>query len=147
MVTWMAYAAVVAGLLAAAGLALERICAALGWPRRLAWLAVLTLAVVIPLTARPPETVAGGAKTDEPMATVAEEASLPEVGTPTAGERSGAGGGDTNPAPADRAALFVWSLATLGHPGVARVRCHSLLMGPALLEETVDRRRGGVRLP
>ena len=113
MVTWMAYAAVVAGLLAAAGLALERICAALGWPRRLAWLAVLTLAVVIPLTARPPETVAGGAKTDEPMATVAEEASLPEVGTPTAGERSGAGGGDTNPAPADRAALFVWSLATL----------------------------------
>ena len=113
MVTWMAYAAVVAGLLAAGGLALERICAALGWPRRLAWLAVMTLAVAIPLTARPPETVANGAKTDEPMATVAEEASLPEVGTPTAGERSGAGGGDTNPAPADRAALFVWSLATL----------------------------------
>ena len=113
MVTWMAYAAVVAGLLAAGGLALERICAALGWPRRLAWLAVMTLAVAIPLTARPPETVADGAKTDEPMATVAEEVSLPEVGTPTAGERSGAGGGDTNPAPADRAALFVWSLATL----------------------------------
>ena len=113
MVTWMAYAAVVAGLLAAGGLALERICAALGWPRRLAWLAVLTLAVAIPLTARPPETVAGGGNAGEPMATVVEEASLPEAGTPTAGERSGAEGGDTNPAPADRAALFVWSLATL----------------------------------
>ena len=113
MVTWMAYAAVVAGLLAAGGLALERLCEALGWPRRLAWLALLTLAVAIPLTARPPETVAGGGNAGEPMATVAEEASLPEVGTPTARERSGAGDGDTNPAPADRAALFVWSLATL----------------------------------
>ena len=113
MVTWMAYAAVVAGLLAAGGLALERICEALGWPRRLAWLAVLTLAVAIPLTARPPETVAGGGNAGEPMATVVEQVSLPEAGTPTARERSGAGDGDTNPAPADRAALFVWSLATL----------------------------------
>ncbi len=113
MMTWMAYAAVVAGLLAAGGLALERICAALGWPRRLAWLGVLTLAVAIPLTARPPETVAGGGNAGEPMATVVVEASLPEARTPTAGEQSGAEGGDTNPAPADRAALFVWSLATL----------------------------------
>ena len=113
MVTWMAYAAVVAGLLAAGGLALERLCEALGWPRRLAWLALLTLAVAIPLTARPPETVAGGGNAGEPMATVVGEVSLPEAGTPTARERSGAGDGDTNPAPADRAALFIWSLATL----------------------------------
>ena len=113
MVTWMAYAAVVAGLLAAGGLALERLCEALGWPRRLAWLAVLALAVAIPLTARPPETVAGGGNAGEPMATVVGEVSLPEAGTPPARERSGTGDGDTNPAPADRAALFIWSLATL----------------------------------
>ena len=37
MLMWMAYAAVVAGLLAAGGLALERISETLGWPRRLPW--------------------------------------------------------------------------------------------------------------
>ena len=56
MLTWMAYAAGVAGLLAAGGLALERICEALRRPRRFAWLAALTLALVVPLTAKPSPT-------------------------------------------------------------------------------------------
>ncbi len=54
MIMWMAFAAVIGGLLAAGGWACERLCEAMGWPRRFAWLAALTLAVVIPLSARPP---------------------------------------------------------------------------------------------
>lgn len=70
MLAWMAYAAGVAGLLAAGGLALDRLCESLGWPRRLPWLAALTLALVIPLTARPPETAAGGGSAGAPIAMV-----------------------------------------------------------------------------
>lgn len=54
MIMWMAYAAVIGGLLAAGGWACERLCEAMGWPRRFPWLVALTLAVVIPLSARPP---------------------------------------------------------------------------------------------
>ena len=54
MIMWMAFAAVIGGLLAAGGWACERLCEAMGWPRRFGWLAALTLAVVIPLSARPP---------------------------------------------------------------------------------------------
>lgn len=53
MLLWMAYATVVAGLLGAGGLALERICETLGWPRRLPWLMALSLALLVPLTATP----------------------------------------------------------------------------------------------
>ena len=65
MLTWMAYAALVGGIVAAASLALERLAAATGRPRRIAWLAALTLAVLIPLTGglrRPtaPVVVTGG---------------------------------------------------------------------------------------
>jgi beta-lactamase regulating signal transducer with metallopeptidase domain len=54
MIMWMAYAAVTGGLLAAGAWASERLCEAMGWPRRFPWLVALTLAVVIPLSARPP---------------------------------------------------------------------------------------------
>lgn len=50
MTAWMVYAAVVGGIVAVGGLAMERLAAALGQPRRIAWLAALTLAVVITLT-------------------------------------------------------------------------------------------------
>ena len=53
MIAWMAYAAAIGGLLAAGGWACERLCETMGWPRRFPWLVALTLAVVIPLTARP----------------------------------------------------------------------------------------------
>ena len=58
MLTWMTYAALVGGVVAAAAVALERLAAAAGLPRRIAWLAALTLAVLIPLTEglRKPET-------------------------------------------------------------------------------------------
>ena len=49
MIAWMVYAAVVGGFVAAGGLALERLLAAAGKPRRIAWMAALALAVVIPL--------------------------------------------------------------------------------------------------
>ena len=51
MLTWMAYAALIGVIVAAAALALERLAAAAGRPRRIAWLAALTLAALIPLTA------------------------------------------------------------------------------------------------
>ncbi|MXW15974.1 MAG: TonB-dependent receptor plug domain-containing protein [Gemmatimonadetes bacterium] len=50
MISWMAYAALVGAIVAVGGLAMERLAAAMGRPRRIAWLAALTLAIVIPLT-------------------------------------------------------------------------------------------------
>ena len=50
MIDWMLYAALVAVLVAGGALALERLVASAGRPRRFVWLAALTLAVVIPLT-------------------------------------------------------------------------------------------------
>ena len=50
MIAWMGYAAVVGGVVAVAGLALERLAEAAGRPRRIAWMAALALAVAIPLT-------------------------------------------------------------------------------------------------
>ena len=49
MLAWMAYAALVGAIVAAAAVALERLAAATGRPRRFVWLTVLTLAVLIPL--------------------------------------------------------------------------------------------------
>ena len=56
MIAWMLYAALVGAIVAVGGLALERLAAAMGRPRRVAWLAALTLAVAIPLAGiwRPP---------------------------------------------------------------------------------------------
>ena len=53
MIAWMAYAAVIGGLLAAGAWAGERLCEAMGWPRRFPWLVALMLALVIPLLGRP----------------------------------------------------------------------------------------------
>ena len=49
MIAWMAYAALVGGIVAVGGVAMERLAAAMGRPRRIAWLAALALAVLIPL--------------------------------------------------------------------------------------------------
>lgn len=49
MIAWMAYAALVAVLIAAGALAIERLVASTGRPRRFVWLAAVTLAVVVPL--------------------------------------------------------------------------------------------------
>lgn len=48
MITWMLYAAAVGAVIAAGGFAMERLAAAYGFPRRVVWLAALTLAVAIP---------------------------------------------------------------------------------------------------
>ena len=49
MMAWMAYAALIGGLVAGGALALERLAVSTGRPRRFVWLAALALAVVIPL--------------------------------------------------------------------------------------------------
>ena len=51
MIAWMVYAAVVGGFVAVGGLALERLSATVGKPRRIARMTALALAVVIPLAA------------------------------------------------------------------------------------------------
>ncbi len=48
MIAWMVYAAAVGVTVSIGGLALERLAAAAGQPRRIVWLAALTLAVLIP---------------------------------------------------------------------------------------------------
>ena len=58
MIAWMVYAALVGGIVAVGGWALERLAASAGWPRRFAWLAALTLAVAVPLTGRTPAPIA-----------------------------------------------------------------------------------------
>ena len=89
MLAWMSYAALVGGIVAAAALALERLAAATGRPRRIAWLAALTLAVLIPLTGglrRPttPVVVAAGEAPEisEPV-TEARWTIVPQLPLPT----------------------------------------------------------------
>ncbi len=72
MMAWMVYAAAVGVMLAIGGLALERLAAAAGQPRRIAWLAALTLAVLIPLAGgwrKPATAPAVEAVATEPPAT------------------------------------------------------------------------------
>ena len=73
MLAWMSYAALVGGIVAAAALALEHLAAATGRPRRIAWLAALTLAVLIPLT--------GGVRRPKAPAVVAAN-DAPEISEP-----------------------------------------------------------------
>ena len=72
MIPWMLYAALTAVLIAAGALALERLMASTGRPRRFVWLAALTLAVVVPLLGSPreppPPEVFPAADTAEPIA-------------------------------------------------------------------------------
>ena len=116
MIAWMVYAAVVGGIVAVGGLAMERLAAAMGQPRRIAWLAALALAVVIPLT--------GGWSKPVAVSVVVES------GTPEPAVTASASGGDfwsVIPAlpvpgnmPTGKVALLVWgagslaSLAVLG---------------------------------
>lgn len=66
MVTWMGYAVAVASLTAIGALSLEKLCEQTGLPRRFGWLAGLSLALLVPLTASPP--APGGSDTLGPAA-------------------------------------------------------------------------------
>ena len=108
MLTWMIYAVVVAGFLAVGGLALERIFDAAGWPRRFAWLAVLTLTVMVPLSATPPNPADRVESRATGNATGASE-TVPVAATSPRSQ----GTGESNPARADRSAFLVWSITSL----------------------------------
>ncbi|MCY3942274.1 MAG: TonB-dependent receptor plug domain-containing protein [Gemmatimonadetes bacterium] len=107
MIAWMAYAALVGAIVAAGGLAMEQLAAAIGRPRRMAWLAALALGVAIPL--------AGGWGT--PVAAPVEETSAESEPA----DRSLAGdlwrAMPAVPVPRDRAAgriaLLAWGVGTL----------------------------------
>lgn len=100
---WMGYAAGIGVLLAGGAWAGERLCENMGWPRRFPWVAALTLAVVIPLSARAPAAVLEvSAAAPSPVTSVVQGAD------PAAPAISGTGW--------ERAAIFAWggaSLATL----------------------------------
>ena len=103
MIAWMAYAALIGGLLAAGGWACERLCEAMGWPQRFPWLAALTLAVVIPLSARPPAPMLDTPQNVSPAVAQVVEAVQDPAAT-------------TSGPMLDRMALIAWggaSLATL----------------------------------
>ena len=108
MIAWMVYAALVAVLIAAGGLALERLAASAGWPRRFAWLAALTLAVAIPLAGRTPDPVA------PPVQEAASAVSALVGGTPVA---EGWSVIPVLPVPvgadADRIAAMAWGTASV----------------------------------
>lgn len=111
MALWMAYATTVAALLAVGGLALENLCARLGWPRRFVWIGALTLAVVVPLTAGPGQVgLPAGAVNDA------------EIVTPVAVSPDGSSDGAADARPDRTAAsrglvsvapLLAWALASL----------------------------------
>ena len=97
---WMGYAAGIGVLLAVGGWAGERLCETMGWPRRFAWIAALTLAVVIPLAARPPTPVLEvSAAAPSPVTSVVQAAD------PAVPAIFGTGW--------ERAAIFAWGAASL----------------------------------
>lgn len=113
MAMWMIYAAAVAALLAAGGLALEGLCERADVPRRYVWLGALTLAVAIPLTANPRERGEGppmGATGNPETGTVVGAAKLPSNDrlTDTGRAQPGQRALSTSATP-----LFVWAFASL----------------------------------
>ena len=110
MIAWMAYAALVAGIVAVGGLAMERLAAVMGQPRRIAWLVALTLAVVIPLT--------GGWRKPAPATVTAVEYGTTEfVGTGSASGEDFWSAMPTLPVPesmaSGRIALIAWGAGSL----------------------------------
>lgn len=97
---WMGYAVGIGVLLAGGAWAGERLCEHMGWPRRFAWIAALTLAVVIPLSARAPAPVPEvSAAAPSPVTSVVQAAD------PAVPAISGTGW--------ERAAIFAWGAASL----------------------------------
>lgn len=97
---WMGYAAGIGVLLAGGAWAGERLCESMGWPRRFPWVAALTLAIVIPLSARAPTPVLEvSAAAPSPITSVVQEAD------PAVPAISGTGW--------ERAAIFAWGAASL----------------------------------
>ena len=134
MLTWMTYAAVVAGFLAVGGLALERICDAAGWPRRFAWLAALTLTVFVPLSATPPNP----ADRVETRATADVTGASETVPVAATSPRS-KDARESNPARVDRSAFLVWSIASL----LAFTILCAVLIASARARRRWERRRVG----
>lgn len=100
MIFWMLYAAGAGALLAAGGWACERLCETMGWPRRFPWLIAITLAVVIPLSARGPAPAPALPSAALPVAVEAVEVVQNAVAS--------------TPGPnLERAAAIVWGAASL----------------------------------
>ena len=142
MVTWMAYATGVTCLLAAGALSLDTLCRRVSLPRRFAWLAGLTLALLVPLTASAPGP-GGGEETDAGAGTMAADGAPHGVDPAQAGPigRSKAGGktGTNGRGPTDRTVLTLWSVASL----TALILIGTVLVAAALARRRWDRRRIG----
>ncbi len=130
MIAWMLYAASVGVLIAAGALALERLAASAGRPRRFVWLAALTLAVLVPLlggrrepapTAEFPAVAAGDPVATEPIVVRGDYGFLPPLPVPagrTAARTAGIawGAGSAAALTALCGVIFVVALATRRWP-------------------------------
>ena len=110
MIAWMVYAALVGGIVAMGGLAMERLAAGMGQPRRIPWMAALTLAVVIPLTG-------GWHKPAPTPVTAVEYGTTESAGTASASSESFWRAMPTLPVPESmaggRIALLAWGAGSL----------------------------------
>ncbi|MYA11301.1 MAG: M56 family metallopeptidase [Gemmatimonadetes bacterium] len=141
MVTWMAYAAGVAGLLAAGAFLLDKVSEQTGWPRRFAWLAGLTLALLVPLFASRPSPTTPTEPLPTADAPTADVAPDTPAGLPSAaliGETTDPGGKPVAaPGPAERAALLLWGSTSLA----ALLLVCMVLAAAALARRRWDRRQ------
>ena len=139
MAMWMVYAAAVAALLAGGGLALERVCEARRWPQRFVWLGALTLAVVIPATASPPERNEG-----LPTNSVGDVEVMPVAGASpeavnTGPVVNGRGSSGAMASFGSRAPLIAWGLASLATLTILA----AVLLASARARRRWERRRIG----
>lgn len=141
MVTWMAYAAGVAGLLAAGAFLLDKVSEQTGWPRRFAWLAGLTLALLVPLSASRPSPTTPTEPMPRSDVPTADAAPDTPAGLPSAvliGETTDPGGKPVAaPGPAERAALLLWGSTSLA----ALLLICMVLAAAALARRRWDRRQ------
>ena len=139
MAIWMVYAAAAAALLAGGGFALERICEARGWPLRFVWLAALTLAVVLPMNADPPEPVRDSPTHATDIAQTAPVAGDAAELAPAAPAGDRRGKSVALASFASRAPLIGWGLASL----LALAMLATVLLASASARRRWERRRIG----
>ena len=140
MVTWLGYAAAVGALLAVGALSLERLCERTGWPRRFGWLAGLSLALLIPLSASPPAPAVDVAPAATVVQTPAEEPYRPLAPPDPAKPVEAGNPGDvpaTGGRAAERTAVVLWGSTSLA----ALLLLCSVLIAAALARGRWDRRR------
>ena len=140
MVTWMAYAVAVAALLAIGALSLEKLCEQTGLPRRFGWLAGLSLALLVPLTASPPAPGGSGELVPAAATVPPRVQHRPPPASPvpaTIVEPNHNADARVPASSTGRAALALWGLAS----AAALILVFAVLAAAALARRSWDRQR------